>query len=334
MKRYVILRVGWAIMTTLFLVASSIFFIFFVLPGGAGRKGPGGVSSVAVLLAGRNARLADMRAVERELGLDQPIAVQYARYIGRLARGDLGFSYAAGAPVKHVILPAVPASLSIAVGASFVWVTAGIAVGVISAHGRGSWGDRAAMAAALAALSIPVFVVALMGLAFLLRLTGIYAGNRYVPLTENPIAWFEAMWLPWICLAFPLIAVYARMVRSSVVGVQGEDYIRTSWAKGLRKKQVVRHELRGSLTPVLTMYGLDFGLLLGGSIIIETIFRIPGLGSLLLGSRAFYDFPVMAGIVLLFSVAIVVANLTVDLLYGVLDPRVTVDATIAGGFTA
>jgi peptide/nickel transport system permease protein len=186
--------------------------------------------------------------------------------------------------------------------------------------------DRVAMIVALAALSIPVFVVALVSLALFLQFTGVYAGNRYVPLTEDPLGWLSAMWLPWICLAFPLIAVYARMVRSSVLEVQGEEYIRTSWAKGLTEKQVFRHELRSGLTPIVTMYGLDFGLLLGGSVIIETIFRIPGLGTLLLQARTFYDFPLMSGIVILFSAMVIAANLVVDLLYGWLDPRVGVEA--------
>ena len=163
-----------------------------------------------------------------------------------------------------------------------------------------------------------------MALSAILNTTGIYAGNRYVPLSAGPLEWLEAMWLPWICLALPLIAVYARMIRSKVLEVKSEDYIRTSVAKGLSRSAVIRHELRGSLTPIVTMYGLDLSLLAGGSVIIERIFRIPGLGSLLLDARDFYDFPVMAGVVLLFSLMIIVTNLVVDLLYCTIDPRVRV----------
>lgn len=145
-----------------------------------------------------------------------------------------------------------------------------------------------------------------------------------MPLSQSPLEWLEAMWLPWICLALPLVAVYARMIRSKVLEVKAENYTRTSVAKGLSYSAVIRHELRGSLTPIVTMYGLDLSLLAGGSVIIERIFRIPGLGSLLLDARNFYDFPGMAGVVLLFSLIIIVTNLAVDLLYCGIDPRVRV----------
>jgi peptide/nickel transport system permease protein len=318
---YVVRRILWAFVTLLF-VASAVFGIFFVLPGGAGRSSPEGISPVAVLLAGRNASEGEMRAIQRELGLDDPLPVQYGRYIASLARGDLGFSFAAGAPVTALIGPAIPASLSIALGASLVWVLLGTSIGILSANRRRASSDRVAMLLALGALSLPVFVVAALSLSLLLQLTGIYAGNRYVPLTEDPVAWLGAMWLPWICLAFPLIAVYARMVRSSVLEVKAQDYMLTSWAKGLRRKDIRRHELRGALTPIVTMYGLDFGLLAGGSVIIETIFRIPGLGTLLLQARNGYDFPLIAAVVIVFSMFVIVANLVVDILYGYLDPRV------------
>jgi peptide/nickel transport system permease protein len=322
---YLVRRLAWALLTVLFVV-TIVFFIFFILPGGGAKEGPAGVSPVAVLLAGRNAPAREMQAIQEELGLDRPVAVQYWMYVSDLVHGDLGFSFASGAPVARVIAPAIPPSVSIAAGASVVWVTAGTAIGVLSAHRRSALSDRVAMIAALAALSVPVFVVALVTIALLLQFTGVYAANRYVPLTEDPLGWLSAMWLPWICLAFPLVAVYARMVRSSVLEARGEEYIRTSWAKGLTEKQVLRHELRSGLTPIVTMYGLDFGLLMGGSVIIETIFRIPGLGSLLLQARTFYDFPLMSGIVILFSAMVIGANLVVDLLYNWLDPRVRVGA--------
>jgi peptide/nickel transport system permease protein len=324
MLRYLIIRVLLAALTIL-VVVSAVFFIFFVLPGGGGHKGPAGVSPVAVLLAGRTATIPEMRGIEHELGLDDPLPVQYGRFVGNIVHGDLGFSFAAGAPVSRVVWPAIPASLSIALGASALWVVAGIWIGVASAGRRNIVGDRAFMLIALAALSIPVFVASLVGIALVLRFTGAYAGNRYVGITEDPLQWLQAMWLPWICLALPLIAVYARMVRSNVLEVRGEDYIRTSWAKGLRRKQVSRHELRGSLTPIVTMYGLDFGILVGGSVIVEKIFRIPGLGNLMLSARDTYDFPVMAGVVIVASIAIIIANLIVDILYSILDPRVRTD---------
>jgi peptide/nickel transport system permease protein len=318
---YVIARLLWAAIT-LVLVVTVVFVIFFVVPGGGGRREFRGVSPVAVLLAGRRAQVPEMRAIERRLKLDRPVPVQYLNYVSNLAQGNLGYSFAANAPVSSIVLPALVPSLSIALGASVLWVLAGAVVGTVSANRRGSTTDRVLMGLSLAALSLPVFFVALMALSAILNTTGIYAGNRYVPLSQGFLEWLEAMWLPWICLALPLVAVYARMIRSRVLEVKAEDYIRTSVAKGLSRSGVMRHELRGSLTPIVTMYGLDLSLLAGGSVIIERIFRIPGLGSLLLDARNFYDFPVMAGVVLLFSVMIIVTNLAVDVLYCSIDPRV------------
>ena len=318
---YVIARLLWAAIT-LVLVVTVVFVIFFVVPGGGGRREFRGVSPVAVLLAGRRAQIPEMRAIEQRLKLDRPVPVQYLNYVSNLAQGNLGYSFAANAPVSSIVLPALGPSLSIALGASVLWVLGGAVVGTVSANRRGSTTDRVLMGLSLAALSLPVFFVALMALSAILNTTGIYAGNRYVPLSQGFLEWLEAMWLPWICLALPLVAVYARMIRSRVLEVKAEDYIRTSVAKGLSRSGVMRHELRASLTPIVTMYGLDLSLLAGGSVIIERIFRIPGLGSLLLDARDFYDFPVMAGVVLLFSVMIIVTNLAVDVLYCSIDPRV------------
>jgi peptide/nickel transport system permease protein len=265
-----------------------------------------------------------MRRIDKELGLSQPLPEQIGRYLLRLLHGDLGFSYSTGVPVSTLVKPAIPPTLSIAVGASLVWVVGGILLGTYAARRRGTTSDRAALIVAWAGQSIPVFVISLLALAFLFKYTGIYAGNRYVGLTSSPVGWLEAMWLPWLCLAFPLIAVYGRVVRGSMVEVEQEDYMKTAIAKGLSEKQVLKHQLRAGLTPVVTMYGLDLGILIGGSIIIEQIFNIPGLGQLLLASRTFYDFPVMSAIVMIGSAAVVLGNLVVDIAYGVLDPRVQI----------
>ncbi len=214
----------------MFLVASAVFVIYFVVPGGGGEREEGEISPVAVLIAGRRATQGDMRRVEQGLSLDKPVLVQYRNYITALAKGDLGFSYAFGAPVRDVVMQALPASASIAFGASLLWLLGGLAIGVASARNRSRWGDRIPEVMALAALSVPAFVIALVGLMFFYRVTGIYAGNRYVPLTQNPVEWLAAMWLPWICLAFPLIAVYARTIRSQLLDVGSEDYIRTAHA--------------------------------------------------------------------------------------------------------
>jgi peptide/nickel transport system permease protein len=309
---------------TLLLVASLLFVIFFALPTAGGHRRAGGVSPTAVLLAGRNRTMAEMRKIDRALGLNRPLYDQIGGYLLRLVHGDLGFSYAAGAPVSTLLKPAIPPTLSVALGASVVWVVVGVAVGTISVTHRGTGWDRVTMGLAWAGQSIPVFVISLVTLAFLFKYTGIYAGSRYVGLTRNPVRWLEAMWLPWLCLAFPLIAIYARMIRGSLLEVEGQDYMTTAVAKGLSERQVLKHQLRAALTPIVTMYGLDLGILVGGSVIIEQIFNIPGMGQLLLQSRALYDFPVMSAIVMLSSAAVILANLAVDIFYGVLDPRVHV----------
>ena len=217
---YVIARLLWAAIT-LVLVVTVVFVIFFVVPGGGGRREFRGVSPVAVLLAGRRAQVPEMRAIEQRLKLDRPVPVQYLNYVSNLAQGNLGYSFAANAPVSSIVLPALGPSLSIALGASVLWVLAGAVVGTVSANRRGSTTDRVLMGLSLAALSLPVFFVALMALSAILNTTGIYAGNRYVPLSQGFLEWLEAMWLPWICLALPLVAVYARHDSEQGAGGQG-----------------------------------------------------------------------------------------------------------------
>ncbi len=323
MLAYVIRRLLFGLLT-LFLVVSAIFAIFFVIPGAAGKTPKNGVSPIAVLLAGRGATLPEMRKIDHELGLDRPLWEQYTRYIGHLAQGDLGYSYSSGAPVWRIIKPGIAPTLSIVVGASALWVLAGVAVGAISARRRGSPSDRVLMALALAGLALPVFTVALVAIDLLFRYLDIVATNRYVAVTKNPVLWFKALWLPWVSLALPLVAIYARIVRTKMLEVGSEDYMRTAVAKGLDEKHVLRHQLRSSLTPIVTMYGLDVGILIGGSVIIERIFQIPGLGSTLLFSATVNDFPVIAGVLVLVSSAVVLLNLLADILYGVIDPRVRI----------
>ena len=323
MIAFIAKRLMWAVVTLL-LAASIVFVMFYVIPNGGGTKPRGGVSAVSILMGGRQTSLSDLRAIDRDLGLDRPLWVQYGMYIARLVHLDLGHDYYANEPVWALLKPANPPTLSIAVGASAIWVAARVALGVYAGKRRGTFADKAALGGALVALSMPVFLVSLVGLNLIYTWFNVYAGNRYVPITTNPIAWLQSMWLPWIALALPLIAVYSRMVRSSVLEVKDQEFMRTARAKGLSDRQVTRHELRGALTPLVTMYGIDFGLLLGGSVIIEKIFNIPGLGLMLLQARSSYDFPVMSGIVVLAAVAVIGANLMVDIAYGVLDPRVRI----------
>lgn len=321
MIQYIIRRLLWAVVMVL-LVTMVVFLIFFVLPGGTGRRGPGGASPVAVQMAGRNPRPELVKNIERRLGLDKPVYVQYWRYISKAARGDLGYSYHSNEDVTTVILRRAPASISLAVGASVVWLVVGVSIGVLSALKRRSIFDRGAMFFALVGVSMPVFFLALIAVFFLDGQLGIYNTATYEPITSDPIAWLKSMWLPWLILAFVSAAIYARMVRGNLLEVQGEDYIRTARAKGLRERSVTRHSLRSALTPIVTMYGLDLGLLLGGAVITESIFNIPGIGRLAVEAIADSNLPVILGTTLVAAVFVIVANLIVDIAYAALDPRV------------
>ncbi len=208
-----------------------------------------------------------------------------------------------------------------------MWLTVGIGVGIISATRPGSWLDRVAMGGALVAISAPVYWLGLVSLYLFASDIGvlkIFPGQAsYVPLTEDPVGWFTSLLLPWCVLASTYAAIYARLLRSTMIETLSQDYIRTARAKGLRERRVVmRHGLRGAITPVVTAAGLDLGVVLGGAILVESVFNIPGIGRLAFDSIEQADLPMIQGIVLFGALFIVVANLVVDILYAYLDPRV------------
>ncbi len=218
-------------------------------------------------------------------------------------------------------------TLSETVGAAILWLVGGVSIGVISALRRGSFFDRAATIFALAGVSLPVFFTAEILLLLIfsygpawLRL---FPNVTYVPITTNPLLWFQNLVLPWIALAFLFAALYARFTRANMLETMGEDYIRTATAKGLRRRAVVgRHGLRAALTPIVTIFGLDVGSLLGGAILTETAFSLPGLGLLSFKAIGAQDLPVILGVTIIGSLFIVLANIIVDVLYAYVDPRV------------
>ncbi|MBA2725854.1 MAG: ABC transporter permease [Actinobacteria bacterium] len=322
MLQYIIRRLLWA-SVMMVLVAAVVFVIFFVLPGGSGKQLSGKCSSpIAVQMAGRNPRPELRCAIEKRLGLDKPVYVQFARYIGNAAQGDLGYSYHSSEEVTPLILRRIPATASMAIGASVLWLVGGVTVGVISALKRRTIFDRGAMFLALIGLSLPIFWIGLIAVFFFDSRLNVYSVASYEPITKDPIAWFKSMWLPWVILAITSAAVYARMVRGNMLDVQTEDYIRTARAKGLTERAVTRHSLRSALTPIVTMYGLDLGILLGGAVITESIFNIPGIGSLAVSSIANLDLPVILGTTVIAGMFVIIANLVVDIVYAALDPRV------------
>lgn len=322
MLQYIIRRLLWA-SVMIVLVVAVVFVIFFVLPGGTGKQGSGKCSSpIAVQMAGRNPRPELRCAIEKRLGLDKPVYVQFARYIGNAATGDLGYSYHSSEEVTPLILRRIPATASMAVGASVLWLVGGVTVGVISALKRRTIFDRGAMFLALIGLSLPIFWVGLIAVFFFDSKLNWYNVASYEPITSDPVAWLKSMWLPWVVLAIVSAAVYARMVRGNMLDVGTEDYIRTARAKGLTERAVTRHSLRSALTPIVTMYGLDLGILLGGAVITESIFNIPGIGSLAVDAIADSNLPVILGTTIVAGVFVIVANLLVDIIYAALDPRV------------
>jgi peptide/nickel transport system permease protein len=331
MLRYIVRRVLWGI-ALLFIVTALIFFIFYVMPSG----------DPAVSRAGRLAGPEEIERIRETLGLDDPIYVQYWYYVRDLVLHlDFGYSYESNAPVRELIFDRLPATISLVAGAVVLWLLVAFPVGIVSAIRRGSALDRTMMVTTLALVSAPVFWLGLVLLYLFAEDVGqllpIFPGQGsytelglHVGITPpsfeigNPWDWASALILPWLVLAAAFAAIYARYVRSSLIDVMGEDYIRTARAKGLAERRVVmRHGVRSAVTPVVTLLGVDIGLLLAGNAILtESVFNIPGVGRLIFSSIDRSDLPVVQGVVLFGAFFIIVLSLIVDIVYAYLDPRV------------
>jgi peptide/nickel transport system permease protein len=314
---YVARRLAWVVVLLL-LVSAITFVVFYSLP----------TADPATLRAGRSGSPELIAAIRRSLHLDDPWYAQYWHYLKDLVlHFDLGYSYRNSIPVREQIFDRLPATISLAAGAAVVWLIAGIAVGTVSAVKRGTLLDRLAMGLALIAISAPVYWVGLVALYLFAKDIGVIhvfeGAGSYVGITEDPWQWFQSLLLPWFVLAASFAAIYARLLRANMLEVLGEDYIRTARAKGLRERSVVlRHVLPAAITPVVSAAGVDIGILLGGAILTETVFNIPGIGSLAYESILNADLPTIQGTVLLGALFIVVANLIVDIAYAFIDPRV------------
>jgi peptide/nickel transport system permease protein len=317
MTAYIIRRVLWGIL--LLILVSALTFLFFnIFPSG----------DPAQLRAGRNGSPATIAHIRAELGLNKPLYTQFYVYMkGIFLHFNLGTSYYTGASVLSLITDRLPATLSLTIGAAIVWLLAGIPVGIISAIKRGTLLDRSSMTIALIFVSMPVFWFGLVALFLFAKDIGrfhVFLGAAtYTGLTADPGRWFGSLIMPWIVLAGTSAAIYSRLLRGSLIEAMGEDYIRTARAKGLTERRVIwRHGVRSAITPVVTIFGLDVGILLGGAVITETVFDIPGIGRLNYDAIVHSDFPIVQGTVLLAAVFIVVANILVDISYAYLDPRV------------
>jgi peptide/nickel transport system permease protein len=318
MTLYIARRLVWTVVVV-FCVLAITFAVFYLLPAG----------DPALRFAGKNPTDAEIAQIHHRLGLDKPWYVQFGKFSGRFFVGDkygwpgLGYTYAGQTSVKSLIIARAPRTLFLIAGASILWLFSGVAVGVISAVKRRSLTDRLAMGFALFGISTPVFWLGLMGLYIFWRQLGWTAGTGYVSPADSITGFFSHMILPWIVLALLYAAFYARMTRNNLLETLGEDYIRTARAKGLSERKVIfKHGLRASLTPIVTMFGLDIALLVGGAIITESVFNLQGLGYLAINNALQQDLPIVLGVVLVTSVAVALANLVVDILYAFIDPRV------------
>jgi peptide/nickel transport system permease protein len=314
----------------LFLLSIAVFFLFNLLPGDPARLTCGKACTPQIIEANRH-----------RLGLDEPVLTQYTKFVsgifvGRTFSPDspepikcdapcLGYSFTRHEEVLTTITRAAPVTFWLAIGAFIIWIVVGLSLGILAALNRGHWPDRLVMGISLIFYSFPSFFLGLILIFFVIIRLQWLPFPSYVSPFDNPVQFLQTMILPWIVLASLQAAFYIRLTRNQVLEVFGEDYVRTARAKGLPERVVVvKHALRAGLTPIVTAAGLDLAYLLGGAIIAENIFSLPGLGSLVVSSVTSSDLPLITGITLLTASIIILANLVVDLLYAVVDPRVRV----------
>ncbi len=314
MIAYVIRRLLYVI-PVLFIVSLISFSLMQLVPG-----------DPAVVVAGLSATPDEVERVREQLGLNEPFYIQLLSWYGNLLQGDLGTSFLLGRPVVEVTVERLPVSLSIALYALVLTLVFGIVLGIIAALRQNTWVDQAVMTAALIGVSLPNFWLGLILIVVFAVHLGWLPSGGYVDFREDPWAWLRATTLPAISLAMLQMGLLARITRSTMLEVLRQDYIRTARAKGLPEHVVVgKHALKNVMIPVITVIGIIFSLLLSGSVVIETIFSIPGVGSLLGSAILRRDYPVIQGGLLLVATMLLLLNLLVDVLYAYFDPRVRYD---------
>ena len=327
MGRFIVRRV---LITGVLLLALTIatFLLFNAVPTDPAR-----------LTCGKSCTPAIIEANRARLGLDESLVMQYWHWLSGLFAGRnygtgaaafhcgapcLGYSFRSGDTVTHLIAQALPVTFALAVGAFILWMLIGVGSGVIAALNRGRWPDRVLVTMALIGYSLPVFFIGLLLLVFLVIRWRWLPYPSYEPLTQDPAQWFIALLLPWLTVATVYAAFYTRLVRGEVLDVQSQDYIRAARAKGVAPRPLMtRHVLRAAATPIVTAAGLDVAGLLGGAVITEAVFNLPGLGRLAISAVTDYDLPLITGVTLVAAFAVIVMNLLVDIAYVRMDPRVS-----------
>ncbi len=317
MLRFIVRRVVGMVFV-LFVVSILVFLIFNVIPN----------SPPAQRLAGKNATPTLVKSIEEEWGFDEPLPTQYTTMMKKVFNGEL-IQYSPRIPVDDRIKEGIPATLSLSIGAGIIWLAFGLLLGYMSAIRAGGWLDRILTGVAVAGISIPVFLLAPVLIYFLTYKLEIFPNGGYVGWTEDPWGWLQHMILPWFTLAVLSIGFYSRVLRSNMLDVMNEDYVRTARAKGLSERKVMtRHVLRNSLIPITTLFGLDFGATIAGTAIItEVLFNIEGIGSYAAESIGKLELPPIMGITLYGAFFVVFINALVDIAYAYLDPRVRLGST-------
>jgi peptide/nickel transport system permease protein len=330
MRNFLFRRILFAIITLL-VVSAVVFIIFALVP-----------FDPAALTCGQRCTEQIIAGNRIKLGFDKPLYMQYLLFLSGIFFGrsygsgsaafscpapSFGYSFNENACVTDLLREALPVTVSLALGALILWLIVGVSLGIIAARFKNKWPDRVSSIFVLLGTSLPTFVT---GLALLIWVTIKWklvplSLVGYTSLFENPFKFFQYFILPWITLAIAFAALYTRFTRAAVLETLGEDYIRTARAKGVKERTVLfKHTMRAVFAPIITLAGLDFAGLIGGAIITETIFNLPGLGRLTLRSVFEFDLPVVLATTILAATVVIVMNLIVDMLYAVLDPRVRI----------
>jgi peptide/nickel transport system permease protein len=303
------------LLSTVLVMAIVAVFIFLLL-----HLSPG---DPAAIIVGDNATQVQIDAVRKQLGLDDPLAVQFVRWMAGVFRGDLGTSIFSHEPVGKLIAQRIEPTLSLATTTLLLAVVIAVSLGVLAAWKVGTWVDRVVMVLAVVSFSVPVFVVGYLLIYLFSIKLGWLPVQGYAPIGEGLVVWMSHLVLPSVALGLAYVALIARITRTTMLDVLSEDYIRTARAKGVATAPVLmKHALKNAGAPIVTVIGIGVALLIGGVVITETVFNIPGVGRLVVDAISQRDYPIIQGVTLIFSGVYVIVNLIVDLSYTVLDPRI------------